>query len=152
MLGLVPELQELENRAKKAEQATNQALSAMDQAIGDLEKVKEQNRESKENIATLRAEITKLRAVPPVQPLALDRYTNALAEIQRWPSAALRLDEKHRSLIDVLSQQPQGDRLTRRYDELRAAILGSTLVERPVGLGLLMDKAPHFICTAGHPT
>jgi putative GTP pyrophosphokinase len=67
--GLAATLRELESQVEGATRDKERTLVAMDKALGELESVKQQDRESKQSLATLKAELDKLRRTPSLDSL-----------------------------------------------------------------------------------
>lgn len=67
--GLATTLQELQSQVQDATRDKEQTLVAMDKALGELESVKQQDRESRASVATLKAELEKLRHTPTLNSI-----------------------------------------------------------------------------------
>lgn len=83
VLGLAAALGESEAQVSVAIAEKDRSLAAMENAVNELEKVKKQDAESRENLAKLKDELEKMKKVPAAPSISSDDFARAVSEIAK---------------------------------------------------------------------
>jgi putative GTP pyrophosphokinase len=107
--GLAGTLGQLEEKVRHATEDKNKTLAAMEHTLGELESVKEQNLESRQNIASLKKELVKLRRA---------NDSDSISSLQ----SMMRGLEPTMSAVMALKEQDLrgGNELTRAFEALES--------------------------------
>lgn len=84
--GLTSSLKAFNSQVTEANQQKEEALSAMDKMLSELEAAKKQDADTNRKLTSLQQEVTKLRGLPSLNDLVSDSHRNALASLAGFDS------------------------------------------------------------------
>lgn len=90
--GLTGALRAFDHKLSEANRQKEEALTAMDTMLADLDAMKRQDASTKEKLSALQNEVTKLRSVPSLNSIFGDNHRGALASLAGLDSKGLLAD------------------------------------------------------------